>query len=81
MTPKELKLKMLDLSDEMLKVMEEQDTLEERGKIASFALTFWKEQAENLINYTRASGEVKEFARKGLDKQKQMLRDHIKSEK
>ena len=81
MTPKELKLKMLDLSDEMLKVMETLETREEQGKVASFALTFWKEQAENLINYTRASGEVKELAHKGLLKQKQMLRDLIKAEK
>ena len=81
MTPKELKLKMLDLSDEMLKVVESQETLEDKGKILSFALTFWTEQAEHLIPYSRATGDIKEMSKKGLDKQKAMLRDKIKSEK
>jgi hypothetical protein len=81
MTPKELKLKMLDLSDDMLKVVDNLDTLEEKGKLLSFALTFWQEQSEILFPYSRAAGEIKELSKKGMDKQKAMLRDKIKSEK
>lgn len=81
MTPKELKLKMISMSKEVQDVMENEAELEGKMKVVSFVLTFWQEQAQNLISLTKAKGELKELALQGLDRQRNMLIEKIKSER
>jgi hypothetical protein len=81
MKSKDLKLKTLDLADDMMATIDSLGEIEDQMKVVSFALTFWQERAENLINYARAKGEIKLLAKKGLEKQSAVLRERINQEK
>lgn len=81
MTPKELKLKMLQLSREVQSTMDAQPELEDKMKVVSFCLTFWQEQAQSLVSLSKARGEIRDLALQGLERQRSMLEDKIKAER